>query len=296
MNRPHEHEPDQETASHYVSGALTEAEQAEFEAHFFECPRCLAEVQALQAARDVLASRGDRGAATPPHRPRQGSSFIWALAAAASLGFALVAWTVLSQRGATDTGTVATRTPPTPATAPPAASSTPPSVAPTPPASTPSSARPGETATPALLRELALVVAPPFARLATRGEQPPTTDTLADAMTQYAAGRYDLAADKLRDVIRDARDTAAATQGRFFLGVCALKLERYAEAQAALEQTAASDTPPYADEAHFYLAKAAIATGDLDRARRELRIAIDREAGPEGEAARMLERLERVSR
>jgi TolA-binding protein len=295
MNCPHEHEPDQETATRYVSGALTEAEQAEFEAHFFECAQCLAEVQALQAAREVLATRADRGAGTPPHRPRRGSSVIWALAAAASLGFALVAWTVLSQRGATDTQTVATRSTPTPEAAASPASSTPPSVAPTPPASTPS-AQPGEAPTPALLRELALVVAPPFARLATRGEQPPANDALSDAMTHYAAGRYDRAADTLRDVIRDARDTAAATQGRFFLGICALKLGRHADARTALEQVAASNTAPYADEAHFYLAKAAIASGDLDRARRELRTAIDREAGPEGEARKLLARLERLAR
>jgi TolA-binding protein len=294
MNCPHEHEPDQETATRYVSGALTEAEQAGFEAHFFDCAHCFADVQALQAAREVLATRADRDAGAAPDRAPRGSRLIWALAAAASLGFALVALTVLSQRGATDTRTVATRTSPTPEAAPPAASSAPPPVAPTAPASTLPSARPGETATPALLRELALVVAPPFARLATRGAESPANDALTDAMTHYAAGRYDRAADKLRDVIRDAGDAAAATRGRFFLGICGLKLGRPAEALVALEQVAASDMPPYADEAHFYLAKAAIATGDLDRARGDLRIAIDREAGPEGEARRLLTRLERL--
>jgi hypothetical protein len=48
---------------------------------------------------------------------------------------------------------------------------------------------------------------------------------------------------------------------------------------------------PYADEAHFYLAKASIRLGDVARARRELALAIEREAGPEGEAARLLKRL-----
>ena len=48
---------------------------------------------------------------------------------------------------------------------------------------------------------------------------------------------------------------------------------------------------PYADEAHFYLAKVALRAGDLTTAARELEIAVDREAGPDGDAARLLAEL-----
>ena len=56
-------------------------------------------------------------------------------------------------------------------------------------------------------------------------------------------------------------------------------------------QVSASGVQPYADEAHFYLAKAALAAADVDTAKRELALAVDREAGPEGEAARLLAQL-----
>ena len=45
---------------------------------------------------------------------------------------------------------------------------------------------------------------------------------------------------------------------------------------------------PYADEARIYLAKAALKAGDLTSATRELQIAVEREAGPEGDAAKLL--------
>ena len=56
----------------------------------------------------------------------------------------------------------------------------------------------------------------------------------------------------------------------------------------ALQRSANSGVSPYADEAHFYLAKAALKAGDLTSATRELQIAVEREAGPEGDAAKLL--------
>ena len=51
---------------------------------------------------------------------------------------------------------------------------------------------------------------------------------------------------------------------------------------------------PYADEAHFYLAKAALKAGDLTSATRELQIAVEREAGPDGDAAKLLAEVRNV--
>jgi hypothetical protein len=57
-----------------------------------------------------------------------------------------------------------------------------------------------------------------------------------------------------------------------------------------------ADVQPYADEAHFYLAKVHLARGDVDLARRELQYAVGHEAGPEGEAQRILAALDRLPR
>src|SRR6266511_3725126 len=50
----------------YVLGQMDEAEQASFEAHYFECPDCFAAVQALQTAQGNLReSPADRVAGDP---------------------------------------------------------------------------------------------------------------------------------------------------------------------------------------------------------------------------------------
>ncbi len=67
--------------------------------------------------------------------------------------------------------------------------------------------------------------------------------------------------------------------------------DNVSRARAALQRSAESGVNPYADEAHFYLAKAALRAGDLTTAARELEIAVEREAGPEGEAAKLLAEL-----
>jgi hypothetical protein len=61
-----------------------------------------------------------------------------------------------------------------------------------------------------------------------------------------------------------------------------------------LTRAIAADVQPYADEAHFYLAKACLLDGDVDQARRELHYAVEHEAGPEGEARRLLAALDRL--
>jgi len=67
-----------------------------------------------------------------------------------------------------------------------------------------------------------------------------------------------------------------------------------ARARGALQRSAEAGVSPYSDEAHFYLAKAALRAGDLTTAARELEIAVDREAGPDGDAARLLAELRRA--
>jgi hypothetical protein len=67
-------------------------------------------------------------------------------------------------------------------------------------------------------------------------------------------------------------------------------------ARTALQRVVRSGAAPYADEAHFYLAKAALRLKQVEAARRELRVALDREAGPPGEAATLLGELKSIQR
>jgi TolA-binding protein len=305
MDCPHEH--DFETAERYVSGTLPEHEQAAFEAHYFSCERCFGDVRALQEVWQSLRTGPRTAGGTPiPARSTVVSTAPWsiwswgALAAAALVALAVVASTFWSRAAPDQAPRVAVRSPqtgepPTDPVPPPATAS--PS---TPSGSTPASGSPRQPNTPgppetptsdraALLRQLAVVVAPPFVRLATRGAAPSDAD-FDRAMAHYAAGRYAEAGNGLR-AAAGGPVTTPVVRARFFLGICELMQGRAVAAREELTAVTASGIAPYADEAHFYLAKAALASGDLETARRELAAAVDREAGPDGEAVRILARL-----
>lgn len=66
-----------EIAERYVAGELSEAEQSDFEAHFFGCEACFEELQLLQAAQAALRRK-------PSMAVRRAPSLRW-LAAAAGL-------------------------------------------------------------------------------------------------------------------------------------------------------------------------------------------------------------------
>jgi Tfp pilus assembly protein PilF len=110
-------------------------------------------------------------------------------------------------------------------------------------------------------------------------------------MTQYAAGRYARASEELGAIAERAPDLVHV---QFFLGVSRLLAGDTVKAKEALNASVAAGAPPYSDEAHFYLAKAALKEKDLGAARRELRQAIAREAGPNGEAQRLLAELDKT--
>jgi hypothetical protein len=111
-------------------------------------------------------------------------------------------------------------------------------------------------------------------------------------MSRYGEGRYDEAANGLRSLtVRSPR----LGHAQFFLGISELMTGNAPGARAALQRAAASGEQPYADESHFYLAKAALRAGNIAEAERELKIAVNREAGPAGEAARLLKELRSLS-
>jgi hypothetical protein len=67
-------------------------------------------------------------------------------------------------------------------------------------------------------------------------------------------------------------------------------------AETALRAAAASEVTPYADEAYFYLAKAALQREDLAAAERALTEAVAREAGPGNEARVLLDDVRALGR
>jgi len=268
-------------AEAYVAGTLPEAEQDAYEQHFFGCSACLAHVQRLQDLADRLRQLP---APAPLHRPQATgwTSGQWlGLAMAAGLVAAFAWWW---QGGVTrpDAPPIATGTGTSPSPAP----------APAPPG-TPSPTTPVEAPNRrAVLSQLALIVPPRYVPLAVRGETPPAGSFDA-AMAHYVAGRHREAAAALHAL----SETTPADPGiAFFWGISELAIGRADAAREGLTRAISADVQPYADEAHFYLAKVYIAEDSVDLARQELRYAVKHEAGPEGEAQKLLAALDKLPR
>jgi hypothetical protein len=258
-------------AEAYVAGTLPEAEQDAYEQHFFSCSACLAQVQTLQELADRL--RQLPAPAVLHRAPTPGwTSAPW-------LGLALAAGLVAAF-GWWWQGGVNRPAPPPIATGPGTAPKPTPAPAPAPAASS----------RHAVLAQLALIVPPRYVPLAVRGQSPPAGSFDA-AMAHYVAGRHREAAAALRTL---SEATPADPDAAFFWGVTELALGHTAAARDGLTRAIAADVQPYADEAHFYLAKAYLAEEAVDQARTELRYAVAHEAGPEGEAQRLLAALDRL--
>jgi hypothetical protein len=287
-----------ELAEAYVAGTLSEAEQDAFEQHFFGCSACLAQVQTLQAVKDGLrrAGAGSDAAAPAPRTARVSvTTAPWiGLALAASVVAAFGWWwqggvTQVPDPPAVAVGPGDPARPAPPAQAPPAAGMGSPPAA---PPITPAPADPVEAPSRrAVLAQLALVVPPRYVPIAVRGADGPAPGTFDAAMAHYVAGRHREAAAALQTL----SEAAPADPGiAFFLGISELVLGHTDAAREALTQAISADVQPYADEAHFYLAKVYLAERAVDLARGELEYAVRHEAGPEGEAQRLLAALDRL--
>jgi hypothetical protein len=269
----------------YVAGTLSEAEQDAFEQHFFACADCLAHVQMLQEIKDGVRRLPPATASHRPPPPPTRAAAPWlGLAIAAGLVAAAGWWWQGSTARVPGTPThVATQVPEEPRSSSAPASPTPTSgTAPAPePVGAPIRAR--------QLAQLALIVPPRYVPIAVRGAAP--AGTFDAAMAHYVAGRYRDAAAALRTL----SDAAPADPGiAFFWGISELALGQAGGAREGLTRAIAADVQPYADEAHFYLAKVHLLEGSVDQARLELQYAVDHEAGPEGEAQRVLAALDRL--
>jgi hypothetical protein len=274
-------------ADAYVAGTLAEPDQAAYEEHYFSCPECFAQVRLLQEVRDGLRAAPARPAAHHARpRPWVSSTPWFGLAAAAGLLAAFAYWY------RDEAPSQARQQPPVQAPAPVVPAPAAPSVAANPPGAAPRPPAPGPAAPTRrqALQQLAMIVAPRYVPIAVRGGEP-SADRFDAAMRHYVAGRH---RDAARDLAALADERPSDPGVAFFLGISELASDRPAAARDALARAAGMGIPPYADEAHFYLGKAALALDDVDAARRELGIAVARESGPEGEAARILAALDKL--
>ena len=204
----------------YVAGTLPEAEALRFEEHYFACPVCLAQVEALEAAAgEVKGEVIDLPQVTgrpAVQGPARWAFLVGALAAtivAAFLGIRV--WQHLTPPGK--------------------AASQAPVVA------------PQRAADLAQMADRAL---PPFRATTVRGES--KSGRFDAGMRAYAAGNCPAAIDAL------ARVPAAserATVARFYAAACRMKLADYAGAAQGFKAIAEAGDSAFQEAAMYYLAQ-----------------------------------------
>lgn len=226
--------PAERSLERYMQGTLPEFEAKSFEEHYFDCPTCLAQVEAFQAVTAHFANQ-------PLERLKPASS-------------RLVAWPVIAALGSIAAvaiaGYLGFRTTPPPPTASATQSA---------PAASPS------TPPPVLVASLADLALPPFQASHLRGEGgDPQFDR---GMKSYAAHDCPRAIRSLSAVAKESSEALAA---RFYTGVCQMKQGSFAEASATLRKVEAVGDSPQQEAALFYLAQAALARKDVAAARHNL--------------------------
>jgi anti-sigma factor RsiW len=229
----------------YVEGTLSEFDLGRFEEHFFACPECLAHVQAIEAARQVLL-RQSAGSFAPA---RTRSLLAWrthgwawgAVAAALVIGFLLYHESGL-RKSQPALATVA------PAVGPKAV-----------PAPQPAAAASEQASH---LADLAL---PAFAAWGLRGESP---EAHFDAgMKAYLKGDCRSAVAVLSDVPPAARESLAA---QFYGAVCQMHLGKLSAAGAGLRKVVSAGDSPQQEAALYSLAQIALLDNDPASAHRYL--------------------------
>jgi anti-sigma factor RsiW len=231
--------PAEELLESYVQGTLPETEARKFEEHYFDCPRCLAEVEALQTAAMQLGARPRVAPKAPIPWPRR----IGVLSAVAAL--LIVGVFVFRESRAPGGSAVA--------------------VNPAPPASTAAPAPGASSPAPMAASEIADLSIPVFQASALRG--PGRNVHFAAGMQAYAGKNYLLAEKDLAQVPADDADGIAA---RFYAGVCQMQLGHLPAAAAALQSVADGGDSPQQEASLYYLAQTALLNNDVAEANRDL--------------------------
>jgi TolA-binding protein len=236
--------PAEQFLERYIQGTLSPSEQEEFEEHYFDCPVCLAQLEAMQTVKGRLARQPLE---TPRPLLRWPTGFgalgaIGALAAMLVIGFFCYRTFIHRSEQPATMGTNAT-TPQAP------------------PVSQPASATPNTPAV-SLLADLTL---PAFQAASLRGT---SEDSDFDTgMKAYAKSDCHTAINTLSHVeVSDSNALAA----HFYSGVCQMHQRDFAAATVSLRRVSDAGDSPQQEAALYYLAQIALAKNDSAAARQYL--------------------------
>lgn len=233
--------PAEEYVESYLQGTLAEVEAQEFEEHFFDCPVCLAKVEALQAVTHALRNQPRNPPKAPIPWPIRVAAFS-AIAALLFMGFL---------------GYRARKQPPQPSVA-----SSP--VTPAPSTKPSGPAKPSSPASSAL-SSLADLTLPAFRAPNLRGQ---SGDPHFEAgMKAYSSNDCPHAIKTLSQVPAADEDSSAA---RFYTGVCQMHDGDLATASQTLRGLAEAGDSPQQEAALYYLAQISLSRNDSTTARHYL--------------------------
>lgn len=227
--------PSEQWLEPYLAGTLEDAQAQAFEEHYFDCPVCLAQVQAMQAVAQQLRLNP----VSLPARKILAWPVHWRTLAAAA---ALLAAVWVGYRWENSK--------------PPSSNNVAKQVQ--------HPASPAEPAKPDLT-EIADLSLPPYRASSLRGDEEDAH--FRTGMKAYASGDCSKALPRLAQVPARSPDTLAA---RFYEGACQMQLKQWDQAVAALQGVASKGESPQQEGAMYMLAQIALARGDLDSARRQL--------------------------
>ncbi len=263
----------EEIVETYVAGTLSEEEREAFEEHYFECARCLDDLQTLQAIRAELNRRRtdvEPGPVRPLHR------WVPAVGLAAATLLAAAVWLWWAKPGASS--------------GVPSTTSVLEAQLPRPSGSRETPQQPGSAPS---LQQLARVDPPSYEPLRLRGTADESTERFRRGMDHYRKADYPRAIEALRAAADLDPD---APHVHFFLGVSYLLAGRDGAAIEQLRATVALGNSAYLEEAHWYLAKTFLRRKDPAAAERELTRLIELRGARHDEAIHLLTELQRIAR
>jgi hypothetical protein len=223
----------------YIVGTLSESELEQFEEHYFDCPVCLARLQALQAVGEELARR-------PPVPVQEKRAKIWlgwpAWSWAAGAVAALLLMSVFTYRSLESK---------------PASPIVAQSSQELPPQTQIATEHALPSAPPVHLSQLADLALPPFVASNLRG---------ASLDTQFEAGMKEYANGNCRGAIAAlalvAAESAEARAAEFYSGACQMRMGNFASASGLLRKVADAGDSPQQEAALYDLAQIALVGND----------------------------------
>ncbi len=246
--------PARQWLEQYVEGTLPEAEAESFENHYFDCPVCLGELQAIQAAQEAL--RRHPVPVTAPKRIFEWPT-VWrpvvsfgAVAAALVVGF--YGYRMMEHSPQSGGNAALVQPAPTPA-----------------PQAQPKTSQNEPATQMADLSAIADLRLPQY--------QPPVLrDGTAESafehgMKQYIAGECKGATQTLSQVDQSGPDGLAA---QFYSAVCRMHAGDLDAAASALHRIASAGDSAYQESAYYYLAQIALAQSNAAEARRDLNLVV----------------------